>query len=169
MHRVSPWCSTGSSQRLTSTNPRNSSATGIVAQPPAPAPRPWARGAAPHKLQMGAQGAPSGHQAHHRILLVPLLPLPSSLLPALFAHEFPSTRCDRRQRGAAQIPPWCLRSRGCRGVEGQSRELLLMENTSHGEDFQHRTQERERGKEIGCAGGGEAREGQEGRGDTAVS
>lgn len=95
--------------------------------------------------------------------------LPSSLLPALFAHEFPSTRCDRRQRGAAQIPPWCLRSRGCRGVEGQSRELLLMENTSHGEDFQHRAQERERGKEIGCAGGGEAREGQEGRGDTAMS
>lgn len=31
------------------------------------------------------------------------------------------------------------------------------------------TGERERGKETGSAGGGEGREGQEGRGDTAVS
>lgn len=44
-----------------------------------------------------------------------------------------------------------------------------MEHPSLGEDFQDRIQKRERGEEIGSAGGGEAREGQEGRGDTAVS
>lgn len=37
-----------------------------------------------------------------------------------------------------------------------------MENTSLSQDFQARTQGRERRREIGCAGGGEAREGQQG-------
>lgn len=82
----------------------------------------------------GSATFPAGHQTHCRILLqVP--PTPTFLCPALFAHEFPSKRCDRHQRSsAAPIPLGCLRSRDCsRESEqgaGSSWKTLLSARTS---------------------------------------
>lgn len=94
-------------------------------------------------------------------------PTPTFQCPVpLFAPEFLSQRCERHSAAL-------LRSRGCsresERVRGRAGSWFLIAHTSCSENFQDRTQERggeRQGKKLGLE---EAREGQEGRGDTAVS